>query len=163
MVRPAALWAGILHILAAPTRHVRIGAFFWRIKCYNSTSYLEAGCRAWRRTPSSDFERRPMDSERTVWQFETPTVIKSGTRTIEFKNRMVRSSLGGRMAYYDGTANNAWKNFEYHFAQHGMAGIISATISVNPRRHSPLEYPQIDNDKFMGPLSEGVEAVKKFN
>lgn len=67
------------------------------------------------------------------------------------------------MAYYDGTANNAWKNFEYHFAKFGMGGIISATMSVNPQRHSPLEYPQIDNDKFIGPLADGVGAVQSLD
>jgi len=99
----------------------------------------------------------------TEFQFQQPIVIHSGAKSIRFKNRIVRSSLGGRMAYYDGTANNAWKNFEYHFARFGMGGIISATMSVNPNRHSPLEYPQIDNEKFIGPLADGVAAVQSLD
>jgi 2,4-dienoyl-CoA reductase-like NADH-dependent reductase (Old Yellow Enzyme family) len=96
-------------------------------------------------------------------QFEQPTTLQSGTRTIRFKNRLVRSSLGGRMAYYDGTVNNAWKNFEYHFAKFGLGGIISATMSVNEKRHSPLEYPQIDKDEYIGPLQDGVGAVQSLD
>src|SRR5579862_3877531 len=95
----------------------------------------------------------------TNWKFDQPFEIRSGSAVYRFKNRIVRSSLGGRMAYYDGTPNNAFKNFEYHFAKNGVAAIISATISVNPHRHSPLEYPQIDNDKFIGPFKDAVKAV----
>ena len=79
---------------------------------------------------------------------------------VTFRNRLLRSSIGGRTAYYDGTVNNAWKNFERRFAQHGIGGIISATLNVDPKRWSPLEYPQISDDKFIRPLREGVRAVQ---
>ena len=79
---------------------------------------------------------------------------------VTFRNRLLRSSIGGRTAYYDGTVNNAWKNFERRFAQHGIGGIISATLNVDPKRWSPLEYPQISDDKFIEPLREGVRAVQ---
>lgn len=78
---------------------------------------------------------------------------------VTFKNRLVRSSIGGRTAYYDGTVSNAWKNFEQRFAQNGVAGIVSATLNVNARRWSPLEYPQISADKFIKPLREGIAGV----
>jgi 2,4-dienoyl-CoA reductase-like NADH-dependent reductase (Old Yellow Enzyme family) len=78
---------------------------------------------------------------------------------VEFKNRLIRSSIGGRTAYYDGTVNNAWKNFEHRFAKTGVGGIVSATLNVDDRRWSPLEYPQISNDKFVSPLAEGIRAV----
>jgi 2,4-dienoyl-CoA reductase (NADPH2) len=78
---------------------------------------------------------------------------------VTFKNRLVRSSIGGRTAYYDGTVSNAWKNFELRFAQNGVAGIVSATLNVNARRWSPLEYPQISADKFIKPLADGIAGV----
>ena len=78
---------------------------------------------------------------------------------VTFKNRLVRSSMGGRMAYYDGTVNDAWKNFERRFAEGGVAGIISATLNVDPHRWSPLEYPQISHDRFIGPLADGIRRV----
>ena len=68
---------------------------------------------------------------------------------VTFKNRLLRSSMGGRLAYYDGTINGAWKNFELSFAEGGVAGLISATLNVGPQRWSPLEYPQLSNDKFV--------------
>ena len=95
----------------------------------------------------------------TDWKFDQPFEITSGKKVYRFKNKIVRSSLGGRMAYYDGTPNNAFKNFEYHFAKNGVGAIISATISVNPDRHSPLEYPQIDDHKFIAPFRDAVQAV----
>jgi 2,4-dienoyl-CoA reductase (NADPH2) len=79
---------------------------------------------------------------------------------VTFKDRLIRSSIGGRSAYYDGTVNNAWKNFELRFARHGLGGIISATLAVNRYRWSPLEYPQISNDKFIAHLAEGIRAVQ---
>ncbi len=84
-----------------------------------------------------------------------PFTIKGVT----FKNRLVRSSIGGRTAYYDGTVSNAWKNFELRFAQNGVAAIVSATLNVNARRWSPLEYPQISADKFIPPLRDGIAGV----
>jgi len=86
-----------------------------------------------------------------------PFTIKGVT----FKNRLVRSSIGGRTAYYDGTVSNAWKNFELRFAQHGVAAIVSATLNVNSHRWSPLEYPQISHDKFIRSLAEGIAAVHR--
>lgn len=80
--------------------------------------------------------------------FEPLTIGK-----VTFKNRLLRSSMGGRSAYYDGTVNNAWKNFELRFAQHGLGAIISATLNVNGYRWSPLEYPQISQDKFIRHLA----------
>ena len=80
-------------------------------------------------------------------------------KDVTFKNRLVRSSIGGRTAYYDGTVSNAWKNFELRFAQNGVAAIVSATLNVNSRRWSPLEYPQISDDKFIRHLGEGIAAV----
>jgi 2,4-dienoyl-CoA reductase-like NADH-dependent reductase (Old Yellow Enzyme family) len=84
-----------------------------------------------------------------------PFTIKGVT----FKNRLLRSSMGGRSAYYDGTVSNAWKNFELRFAKHGLGGIISATLNVNVNRWSPLEYPQISEDKFIKHLAEGIRAI----
>ena len=78
---------------------------------------------------------------------------------VTFKNRLVRSSMGGRMAYYDGTVNESFKRFELRFAQGGVGGIISATLNVDPQRWSPLEYPQISDDKFIEPLADAIRRV----
>jgi 2,4-dienoyl-CoA reductase-like NADH-dependent reductase (Old Yellow Enzyme family) len=78
---------------------------------------------------------------------------------VELKNRILRSSMGGKMSYYDGTVSPAWQRFETRFAEHGVAAIISTTISVDDRRWAPLQYPKISDDRFIKPIAVGVQAV----
>ena len=85
-----------------------------------------------------------------------PFVLKN----VEFKNRILRSSLGGKMSYYDGSVSPTWAHFERRFAEMGVGGIISTTISVDDRRWSPLEYPKITHDRFVPPMRAGVEAIQ---
>jgi 2,4-dienoyl-CoA reductase-like NADH-dependent reductase (Old Yellow Enzyme family) len=68
--------------------------------------------------------------------------------------------MGGRTAYYDGTVSPAWIHFEKRFARGGVAGLISPTISVNEARQSPLEYPSLHDDRFIGPLRDAVREIK---
>jgi 2,4-dienoyl-CoA reductase-like NADH-dependent reductase (Old Yellow Enzyme family) len=81
-------------------------------------------------------------------------------KNVTFANRMIRSSMGGRTSYYDGTVSPAWVRFEKRFAHGGVAGIISPTISVNEMRQSPLEYPSLHDDRFIDPLREAVREIK---
>ena len=82
---------------------------------------------------------------------------------VRFKNRILRSSMGGRTSYYDGKVTPAWKNFELRFARHGIAGIISATIDVDDNRLSPLEYPKITDSTLSEALRGGVKAVQALD
>jgi 2,4-dienoyl-CoA reductase-like NADH-dependent reductase (Old Yellow Enzyme family) len=77
-----------------------------------------------------------------------------------FANRILRSSMGGRTASYDGTVSPAWVHFEKRFAQGGVAGIISPTISVNEARMSPLEYPSLHDDRFIDPLRNALREIR---
>jgi 2,4-dienoyl-CoA reductase-like NADH-dependent reductase (Old Yellow Enzyme family) len=79
---------------------------------------------------------------------------------VTFGNRILRSSLGGRMANYDGTVTDVWKNFEKLFADGGVSGIISTTFNVNPNRHSPLEYPPLSHDRYIGPLQKCIREIR---
>ena len=79
---------------------------------------------------------------------------------VEFKNRILRSSIGGKTSYYDGTVSPAWQRFETLFAERGVAALISATISVDEHRWAPLQYPKISDDRFVAPIREGVRAVQ---
>ena len=81
-------------------------------------------------------------------------------KNVTFANRILRSSMGGRTSYYDGTVSPAWIHFEKRFAHGGVAGIISPTISVNEMRQSPLEYPSLHDDRFIGPLHDAVREIK---
>ncbi len=81
-------------------------------------------------------------------------------KNVTFANRILRSSMGGRTAYYDGTVSPAWVHFEKRFAEGGVAGIISPTISINEARQSPLEYPSLHEDRFVGPLRDAVQEIR---
>lgn len=83
--------------------------------------------------------------------------------TIRFDNRVVRSSIGGRLAYYDGTVSPAYVHFDKRFANNGLGGLISPTISINEKRMSPQEYPCLHDDRFITPLEAAVKAIKKGN
>jgi 2,4-dienoyl-CoA reductase (NADPH2) len=83
-------------------------------------------------------------------------------KNIEFKNRILRSSMGGRTAYYDGSVSPAWRHFEKIFAQTDVSGIISATIDIDDKRLSPLEYPKLSDDRFVAPLREGIREVQQL-
>jgi 2,4-dienoyl-CoA reductase-like NADH-dependent reductase (Old Yellow Enzyme family) len=90
--------------------------------------------------------------------YEQPFTIKN----VVFKNRILRSSMGGRTCLYDGSVTPAWVTFETRFAKHDIGGIISATISVS-QRASPLEYPRLDHDRYIEPLRRGVREVRKHD
>ena len=79
---------------------------------------------------------------------------------IALKNRVLRSSMGGRMSYFDGAVSPAWQHFETRFADAGVAAIISTTISVDDKRYAPLNYPKISQDRFIAPFRAGVKAVQ---
>src|SRR6185436_1540943 len=80
---------------------------------------------------------------------------------VEFKNRLIRSSIGGRTAYYDGTVNDSWLRFESRFAEGGVGAIISATLTVDHERWSPLEYPALSDRKFIAPLKQRIAQIQK--
>jgi 2,4-dienoyl-CoA reductase-like NADH-dependent reductase (Old Yellow Enzyme family) len=81
-------------------------------------------------------------------------------KNVTFKNRILRSSIGGKTCYYDGTVSPAWKRFETRFAEQGVGGIISATVTVDERRWAPLEYPKLSQDRFIKPIRDAVRAVQ---
>jgi 2,4-dienoyl-CoA reductase-like NADH-dependent reductase (Old Yellow Enzyme family) len=78
---------------------------------------------------------------------------------LEFQNRILRSSIGGRMAYHDGRVTPAWIDFERSFAEAGVGGIISMTFSVDEARSSPLFYPSIAHDKYIPDVKEGIRHI----
>jgi 2,4-dienoyl-CoA reductase-like NADH-dependent reductase (Old Yellow Enzyme family) len=81
---------------------------------------------------------------------------------VKFENRVLRSSVGGRMCAYTGMVTDVWRNFESRFARGGVAGIISTTFSVNRFRQSPHEYPTLSEDRFVSPLRKRLQQIKAF-
>jgi 2,4-dienoyl-CoA reductase (NADPH2) len=82
---------------------------------------------------------------------------------VQFENRILRSSVGGRTCNYDGTVTDVWKNFERRFAEGGAGGIISTTFHVNQDRLSPPQYPSIAGPKFVPYLARHIAAIKAGN
>lgn len=80
---------------------------------------------------------------------------------VTFRNRIIRSSMGGRMAEYDGTVTSVWKNFERRFVDGGVGGVISTTFDVNKRRESPPQYPPITDDGFVEPLRRYIGEIQR--
>ena len=81
-------------------------------------------------------------------------------KDVEFPNRILRSSVGGRTSAYNSMVTDVWKNFELKFANGGVGGIISTTFHVEPERQAPFEYPSIAEDRFIPPLKERIAAIK---
>ena len=81
-------------------------------------------------------------------------------KNVTFKNRVLRSSLGGKLAHATGEVDSDFTNFEKRFARSGVAGLVSATITVDDRRWSPLNYAKISADRFVPPFQRALAAVK---
>ena len=81
-------------------------------------------------------------------------------KNVAFKNRILRSSIGGKTSYYNGAVSPAWQRFETLFAECGVAALISPTVTVDEHRWAPLQYPKISDDRFIAPIREGVRAVQ---
>jgi 2,4-dienoyl-CoA reductase-like NADH-dependent reductase (Old Yellow Enzyme family) len=99
--------------------------------------------------------RDPASRPEQVTMFD-PVEINS----VLFRNRLVRSSIGGRTAFYDGTVSDAYAHFEKRFALHGIGALISPTLTVDDDRWSPLQYPRISRDEFVEPLARAIEPVQ---
>ncbi len=82
---------------------------------------------------------------------------------VRFRNRILRSSVGGRTGNYDGTVTDVWKNFERRFAEGGVGGIVSTTFHVNQARLSPPQYPSIAGPKFVPYLRKHIAGIKAGN
>src|SRR4029453_9028557 len=56
---------------------------------------------------------------------------------VELKNRLIRSSISGRIDNYDGSGTPARVNFEERFARGGVGAIISSHVPITPPAPPP--------------------------
>ena len=83
-------------------------------------------------------------------------------RTLTVKNRIMRSSISGRIDNYDGSGTLARIRWEEKFARGGVGCIISAHVPVHVRGRILPHYAFIDRDErvpFWRKVGEAVHAL----
>lgn len=82
---------------------------------------------------------------------------------ITFKNRVMRSSLGGRIDYYDGSMSEARIAWERRFARGGVSAIISSNSGIRADGAAVPGYATIDDDRTIPSWRRLVEAVHQHD
>jgi 2,4-dienoyl-CoA reductase (NADPH2) len=82
---------------------------------------------------------------------------------LTLKNRVVRSSLGGRIDYYDGSMSDARIAWERRFARGGVAAIISSNSGIRADGVAVPGYATIDDDRTIPSWRRLVAEVHRYD
>jgi 2,4-dienoyl-CoA reductase-like NADH-dependent reductase (Old Yellow Enzyme family) len=82
---------------------------------------------------------------------------------LTLKNRIVRSSLGGRVDYYDGSMSNARIAWDRRFARGGISAIISSNAGIRTDGIAVPGYASIDNDRTIPSWRRLIEEIHKYD
>ena len=82
---------------------------------------------------------------------------------LTLKNRIVRSSLGGRIDYYDGSMSEARLAWERRFARGGVAAIISSNAGIRTDGIAVPGYASIDHDGTIPSWRALVDEVHRYD
>ena len=82
---------------------------------------------------------------------------------LTLKNRVVRSSLGGRVDYYDGSMSNARLAWDRRFARGGVSAIISSNVGIRTDGIAVPGYASIDHDRTIPSWRALVDEVHRYD
>src|SRR5262245_12021036 len=82
---------------------------------------------------------------------------------LTFKNRVVRSSLGGRVDYYDGSMSEARIAWDRRFARGGVSAIISSNSGIRADGPALPGYATIDDDRTIPSWRRLIEEVHQYD
>jgi 2,4-dienoyl-CoA reductase-like NADH-dependent reductase (Old Yellow Enzyme family) len=82
---------------------------------------------------------------------------------LTLKNRIVRSSIGGRADYYDGSMSEARIAWDRRFARGGVAAIISSNSGIRADGAAVPGYATIDHDRTIPSWRRLVREIHQFD
>lgn len=82
-------------------------------------------------------------------------------RSLEIRNRLIRSNMSGRFDNYDGSGTQARINWETRFARGGVGAIVSSFVPVHVRGRILPNYAMIDRDDKIPFWREVGERVRE--
>ena len=82
---------------------------------------------------------------------------------LTLKNRVVRSSLGGRVDYYDGSMSDARIAWDRRFARGGISAIISSNAGIRTDGIAVPGYASIDHDRTIPSWRALIQEVHKHD
>jgi len=82
---------------------------------------------------------------------------------LTLKNRVVRSSLGGRVDYYDGSMSNARIAWDRRFARGGVSAIISSNVGIRTDGIAVPGYASIDHDRTIPSWRALIDEIHRHD
>ncbi|MGF7213673.1 2,4-dienoyl-CoA reductase (NADPH2) [Skermanella aerolata] len=104
-------------------------------------------------------DRGHMDTSPTDDPIFRPLTINGLT----FKNRVIRSSLGGRVDYYDGSMSEGRIAWDLRFARGGVSAIISSNSGIRADGMAVPGYATIDDDRTIPSWRRLVQEVHRYD